>query len=408
MRRALKNVGGPTKTRGEPRAAEVAKRAWEAAAAEDADVLTHGFHSWPARMHYAIAREILASAKGANSVLDPFCGGGTVLVEARVADKVSYGIDLSPLAVRLAEVRSDPRDAARRARFVRAAEAVAEASEARVRGRVPIRVDLPPAEVARYSPHVLKELGGLREEIRGWAEPEDRRPLALVLSSILVKVSRQRADTSDREVERRIRKGLSTELFLRKAHELAARWEALEEVARGPLPEITEGDALRAGLTLGRRRVDLILTSPPYGGTYDYADHHARRVAFLELDDRKLRRFELGSRRALGDRHDAARVWDRQVDAMLEEMERVLSESGRIALVMGDAKLGRDVVRADEQLERLAPQHGLGVDAIASQPRTDWQGGEDRAEHIILLSRRDPIRGRPSWASRRGRRPTSR
>jgi len=383
-RRALKNVRGPVRRAGDEALSGALAEAWERASREDPDTLTHGFHSWPARMHTALARALLARLDG-RVVLDPFCGGGTVLVEARVAGRRAIGLDLNPLALRLSEVRCAAPPAAARERFLDAARAAAAASEARVRGRVPIQVKLSKREVAFYAPHVLKELGGLLVELRAVEEAADRRALELVFSSILIKVSRQRADTSDWVSERRIRKGLSTELFLRKAEELAERWAALEARVGGPMPYLVEGDALQLHRRLRSRRADLIVSSPPYGGTYDYASHHARRIAFLGFDDRKLRRFELGARRHLGRGPEGAERWEAQVDRMLGAMVSVLRPSGRIALVMGDAEVGGQRVRVPAQLARLAPRHGLGVEASASQARRDWRGKRPREEHLIVL-----------------------
>lgn len=384
-RRALSNLGGEVRARGEPELAAMLARAWERAASEPPDVLTHGFHSWPARMHWAIARTVI-EALAPRSIADPFCGGGTVLVEARVFGARAHGVDLNPLARLLSEVKVDPRDAAGRARLVERAEEVAARSEARVRGRVPIRVALPREEREWFAPHVLKELGGLMEEIRAIDEPGDRRALAMVFSSILVKVSRQRADTAEHMTARRIRKGLSTELFLRKAHELAQRLEELAQVAKGPMPRVIEGDARELPELCGRARFDLVLTSPPYGGTYDYARHHARRVAWLGLDDSALRRLEIGARRSLTG-PDAAVHWERDVDAMLAAIARVLRPGGHVVLVAGDAQIGRTRVEAPAQLVRLGRRHGLSPTAIASQARADRTGGPTREEHIALLTR---------------------
>lgn len=384
-RRALSNLGGEVRARGEPELAAMLARAWERAASEPPDVLTHGFHSWPARMHWAIARTVI-EALAPRSIADPFCGGGTVLVEARVFGARALGVDLNPLARLLSEVKVDPRDAAGRARLVERAEEMAARSEARVRGRVPIRVALPREEREWFAPHVLKELGGLMEEIRAIDEPGDRRALAMVFSSILVKVSRQRADTAEHMTARRIRKGLSTELFLRKAHELAQRLEELAQVAKGPMPRVIEGDARELPELCGRARFDLVLTSPPYGGTYDYARHHARRVAWLGLDDSALRRLEIGARRSLTG-PDAAVHWERDVDAMLAAIARVLRPGGHVVLVAGDAQIGRTRVEAPAQLVRLGRRHGLSPTAIASQARADRTGGPTREEHIALLTR---------------------
>lgn len=384
-RRALSNLGGEVRARGEPELAAMLARAWERAASEPPDVLTHGFHSWPARMHWAIARTVI-EALAPRSIADPFCGGGTVLVEARVFGAKALGVDLNPLARLLSAVKVDPRDAAGRARLVERAEEVAARSEARVRGRVPIRVALPREETEWFAPHVLKELGGLVEEIRALEDADDRRALAMVFSSILVKVSRQRADTAEHVTARRIRKGLATELFLRKARELAQRLEELAQVAKGPMPRVIEGDARQLPELSGRARFDLVLTSPPYGGTYDYARHHARRIAWLGLDDSALRRLELGARRSLTG-PDAAAHWERDVDAMLAAIARVLRPGGHVVLVAGDAQIGRTRVEAPAQLVRLGRRHGLSPTAIASQARADRTGGPTREEHIALLTR---------------------
>ncbi len=41
-------------------------------------------------------------------VLDPYCGSGTVLVEAALADRRALGIDLNPLAVLIAQTKITP------------------------------------------------------------------------------------------------------------------------------------------------------------------------------------------------------------------------------------------------------------------------------------------------------------
>ena len=71
--------------------------------------MTHGLHPYPAKMIPQISRRLLErySSKG-DVVLDPFCGSGGVLVEARLASMNSIGLDINPLACLLAEVKSNP------------------------------------------------------------------------------------------------------------------------------------------------------------------------------------------------------------------------------------------------------------------------------------------------------------
>lgn len=75
--------------------------------------LTHAFYRYPARFGEEFVREAILnfSSKG-DSVLDPFCGGGTTLVEALANGRVALGSDLSELAVFVARVKTTPLSAA--------------------------------------------------------------------------------------------------------------------------------------------------------------------------------------------------------------------------------------------------------------------------------------------------------
>lgn len=395
-RRPLAWQGGPAEGRGDPDAAARLVRALEEAATVDPDAWTHPFHAYPARLHPGIARAGLALAAevGAGGpVLDPFCGSGTVLVEARAAGWEGTGVDLDPLALRLAEVKAArPRPGAR-ARFRAAAEAVATASEERVRGRVPVVAPVSRELARAWDGHVLKELGGLREEIRAVEEDRVRRALEVVLSAIVGKFSRRRADTSGDEAPRRIRKGLSTEFFLRKCRELEARWAEYEAAVPdgAPPPALVGADARRLRDALGPVRFPLVLTSPPYGGTYDYVAHHALRHPWLGLDPAPLARGEIGARRAVGRDPRGAERWRRELSDALRSTASVLAPGGVALLVLGDARHGDRVVDAHRQVAALAPGAGLRLVAGAAQPRPDWRGGAPRREHLLWLDRPAPV-----------------
>ncbi|HET9621699.1 MAG TPA: hypothetical protein VFP84_10050, partial [Kofleriaceae bacterium] len=74
-----------------------------------ADSLTHPFHTYPARLHPATARllvELVGAGAGDAPIVDPFCGSGTALVEARAAGLRAVGSDLNPLAVLVARAKT--------------------------------------------------------------------------------------------------------------------------------------------------------------------------------------------------------------------------------------------------------------------------------------------------------------
>ena len=391
-RRALSQVGGPTRTTGDAGAAALLADAMDRAAFEESDALTHGFHPWPARMHRAIAGVSIAHfSRPGDRVLDPFCGSGTVLLEATLAGRRAAGVDLNPIVPRLVRAKCEPRSLEGRERFLGTAIAVCERSFERVQNRERAHAKLPPSMLGLYGTHTLKEMAGLLEEIRAVDATEDREALELAFSSLVVKVSNKQAETSEAEMHKRIRKGLVTELFGRKCEELTSRWAELEAaMPEGAIaPKVFLGDARELPQLLGTAsRANLVLASPPYGGTYDYHAQHAMRLAWLGLDARGLAKREVGSRRAARweDEDEAQSRWDDEVLAFLRAMRGVLAPEGLVVLLMGDGQFGTSRSPILEQLGDLAPRAGLRPVAAASQPRPASGPGPMREEHLVLLA----------------------
>jgi hypothetical protein len=242
-----------------------------------------------------------------------------------------------------------------------------------------------------YAAHVFRELVGLREL---FDEPVGERPigaltrraLLLCFSAILIKVSRQPSETAGGRQERTIGKGLPTRLFLRKAEELAAGLRALYLVVPPgtPNPTIYKADA-RKLRHLADGSVDLIVTSPPYVGTYDYASHHTRRLGWLGLDDGSLARGEIGTRRGAASQtpSDALKAWQTELDEVIRTMARVLRQNGAAFVVIGDSHIGRLGVAGDRALRIAAERAGLRVFASAAETR---DGARTNEEHLLHLA----------------------
>ncbi len=372
-----------------------------------ARTFTHPFHTYPARMDPAAVRVLIAGLGGRGAVLDPFCGSGTTLVEARAAGLAATGSDLNPLAAAIARTKTWNAPPSRRRALLETARAIA--TEALEEGKAARRAGHHQAPLRRtgknssardrriaewFAPHVRRELEQMASLIDEETDRELRDHLRIVLSSILYKVSRRASDTDPRKVERNIARGNPARLFAARAEILCA---GLDDLAarRGPIPRVVVGDARRLSVPAGA--FDLVITSPPYAGTYDYADLHGLRMSFLGFDAAELERHEMGPRaRFTGAPDRRAKALDdygRDLAAALTGMARALAPGGLAALVVGDSMAGRQPVRADLVLKAaIAPP--LALRAWASQERPELGDAEKRAfsrggkrEHIFLVER---------------------
>jgi len=418
-RRALSNLGGEIELEGAPDDAEGLSRALyvdsapaprpdRAARAPQEDLArddpdrehVHGFHTFSARMHPATARRLVerfAPARGV--VLDPFCGSGTVLVETMLAGRDAVGTDLNPLAVELAWLKVRPRSAESIAHLPAAARSIAAHADARRKARAGATRRYPDEDVAAFEPHVLLELDSLRAAIAAEHDVALRRDLALVLSAILVKLSRRRGDTSEITETRRIGAGYPAKLFSRKAEELSARLTAF----RGYLPSATPrarvavDDATQLGSLVGVR-ADAVVTSPPYAATYDYVAHHALRLRWLGWDARAFEDNELGARRRYANLtpRDAHLAWRDELRRFLDALAPVVRRGAPVVLLLADSAVRGAALRADDAVADVA-RAGRAFEprARASQPRPHFHAptlrafeGAPRREHALLLVRR--------------------
>lgn len=69
----------------------------------------HEFYRYPARFSPSFARAAIGTfSRPGDLILDPFVGGGTTLVEARLAGRLAVGSDLNPLAILVSRVKVRP------------------------------------------------------------------------------------------------------------------------------------------------------------------------------------------------------------------------------------------------------------------------------------------------------------
>ncbi len=136
-----------------------------------------------------------------------------------------------------------------------------------------------------------------------------------------------------------------------------------------------------------------MITSPPYAGTYDYADHQRLRFDFLGLRHRDMDTFEIGSRRSFLAGPQAERLWRGALVDTFAGIQKALAPGALAAIIIGDSWAGGRAMYALDDV-RGALGDDLFVEAWASQQRPTL-GGErkafderPKAEHIILLRRR--------------------
>ncbi|MES2641446.1 MAG: hypothetical protein V4850_18285 [Myxococcota bacterium] len=335
---------------------------------------THGFHTYPAGLNPDAARDLVALGSGA--LLDPFCGGGTVLIEAMLAGRDALGLDVSPVANLVARARTARTTEEERTTLRATAR---RATEAALAARNTPNV---PEELVRwYEPHALTELATIHDLIG-----KDLL-LRAVFSAILVKTSRRESDTSSARTGEKRPPGTAGVLFHKKAREYARMLESLAEAApAGVRARVHREDAreLREKGGFG-----LVLTSPPYPGVYDYVTMQQLRLAWLKLEVADPHA-EIGSRRQFrADRATALVAWQADNRKWVRAAARALDTGGRLIVVIGDGQVGGKRIDTYAAMEDAAKAAGLVRIARATVERWDEGVNAMRPEHAMMWEKRE-------------------
>jgi len=380
---------------------------------ETAETFTHPFHTYPARLHPATARVLVDlvsdGATREQCLVDPFCGSGTTLVEARANGLRVVGSDLNPLAVIVARAKTWTAPPRRRTQLREAGHSIA--GNALQAGKAARRASSDPAPLRKpkgfdpnardrrlaawFAPHVRRELEDLATRIEDVRQddPEIRGILLGCLSSILYKVSSRTSDTDATWTQRNIGRGFASRLFVQRVDLLYAGLNDLAKV-HAPMPEVHEVDIRRLETIVPDGTAAGVITSPPYAGTYDYAEHQRLRFDFLALRHREFEDGELGTRRSFEKDPTSARAnWKKALDGFVGKIAATLAPGRRAALVIGDSVAADRAIFALDDL-RDAVTSELVLEAWASQERPFFGIHERRAfgdtpkrEHIVVLRR---------------------
>ena len=387
LRRPLSHVGGSEERFGDPDAAALLADAFTVPESELEDPIhgVHGLHPYPARLHPSWARRLLAlTAKNAN-VFDPFCGSGTVLVEAQRSGRPARGSDVNDVALRIARQRT----AIRSREFLDAFASEAE----RVHDNAADRRDTPFAILAkgekRFPPHVLGPLIALRDEIEKVPDFELREALLVAGLSPLLGKFAARPGRKAPEVGR----NAARSWFLRRCQQAIDSWQDhAPRVPRGtPLPLIERADARETRVP--DHTVGVVISSPPYPGVYDYVAEQEVRSQWLGDAGwvHKARGEEIGRRD--GNRES----WPKSMEAVLIELRRITASGADIFLVIGDGAVRGEAVRVDKVLRTLIHTRRMPFErcAMISQVRPHFHGpsraafeDRERREHLLWLRRR--------------------
>lgn len=327
--------------------------------------LTHDIHPYAAKfIPHIPATLIEVYSRESDTILDPFCGSGTTLLEGVIRNRRVVGLDSNPIAILISKVKTTPLSAVQRRAVQRFLVNLSEKLEIiretsclylTAEEHVPL-LHFPNVE-HWFQENVRIEVSFLLNLITMHNYDESvSNFLKLCLSSIMTKVSNQDSETRWVAVNKEIKNGYVLDQFIRKANDNLDRLQQLGVYLRGTNPNasIICDDIMSIHNHLKNHLVDLVVTSPPYPNSYDYYLYHKLRMFVLDYNHKTVQRRELGSRNKHSDRNQNLDRFMNTMERAIREIRDVLKHRGNIALVVGDSIIrGRLISMGTKYVELL-------------------------------------------------------
>ena len=261
---------------------------------------THTIHRFPGKFVPQVARELLllVGATNRSLIADPFCGSGTSLVEASLLGVPTIGVDFDPLAVFISQAKTSALSGKQLAEVGKYwSGKIGEGNHEDLTESVPNLYHW-------FRPEIAKQLAFIkRKALR--IEDEALRLFSLVVfSSIIRRVSNADDQTQKTYVSGTLKKTppMPAELFPAFLDK-AIRGMGSYSAHRRASVIVQRSDARKWRST---KKVDGIITSPPYIDSIDYVYNQMLEYFWLydvlglaSVDEvRELRKRPVGFRRA--------------------------------------------------------------------------------------------------------------
>ena len=359
--------------------------------------LTHSFHPYPAKFPPQLPNTILEKfASKGDVVLDPFCGSGTTLVEARLHGINAIGVDVNGLSTLLSKVKATPlsfEELLMAHSFIE--QITADELEWKIQ-RPSIRVKEFEGRDHWFQYNVSEELTYLLDRIHSIDNENVKDFYKIVLSSLIVKVSNQESDTRFAAKNKNIPDNFTIQQFIKKGKEYLKRIAKFsDEVDKSTSLKILNADSRNLSM-LPNQSVDIIITSPPYANTYDYYLYHKFRKRWLDIDVKFAQENEIGSRREYSSLKHSPQQWTIDLNKCFEEMYRILKPGRYAFIVIGDSVIAKKLLKIDEIISQFIPSVGFEVRKIISTSLSSHSRmfnpsftANEKQEHLIILQKVD-------------------
>lgn len=325
--------------------------------------LTHGIHPYPAKYIPQLPRLIIEShTNERNTILDPFCGSGTTLLEACILGRYSMGFDSNPIATLVSRAKTMTLTELEIKYARRIVDFIANADV------IDVKTQFNESQLATlnhwFQPNMVRELAWIRKIISNTRMERVQTLLLCVFSSIIVNTSNQESDTRYAAKEKNLPDHFAVIRFVQKFLKTIQSIEDLSKIdsARRNTPQIFTLDSRNiTSEMVPDNSIDLVVTSPPYPNSYDYYLYHKLRMLWLGYDHRVVQKEEIGSRHEHSSLKQPIETFEVKMLPIMLNVARVLKPSKLAYFFVGDGIINGEYINISDTFRNICKDTNLAL-----------------------------------------------
>lgn len=318
------------------------------------ELKVHRIHAYPAKFPAFITTKAIAVAQEAGikveTVADVFCGCGTTAFESRKAGLQFWGCDINPVATLIARVKSNSYDITLLERYK---ATIISAFSADVNSsinldKLPKRIDYWFDEDTKKSLAVLLKI--IKQKVHKSAYLDF---FLCAFSNILKPTSRWLTKSIKPQVDPDKQAVAVHPLFVKQVDFMIA---AVKEAGLKAEPTASIEESNLLSLKRHKESADIIVTSPPYVTSYEYADLHQLSTLWLGYasDYRTLRNGTIGSVYNAGTIKAEEDKLDKTGRSIVRRLKKVDQHKARASM-----RYFVDMKKAVQQCKRFLRPNGM-------------------------------------------------
>lgn len=360
---------------------------------------THGFHPYPAKFTPQIVNKFFnLYCKKGFSILDPFCGSGTTLVEGVLNGMASVGIDLNPIAYIISKAKSNYYSVSE-IQLIK--DFISEIHSKMNNGLFSNNdhkingIEIPdfPNRDHWFQKNVSYELATLKNKIDSFQNKNVKTLLYCAFSKIIVKVSNQDSEVRYTAKNKNHLDGIVYSSFVDtvSGYLMALNSKEHSIIAES---EVHNGDTFEVLKNLPENNFDFVITSPPYINTFDYYLYHKQRMFWLGYDHRPVRQKEIGNHHRIDTKNfDIAKAeYIESMSQIMNELSRVSKPNSYFVMIIGDGIVEGTTIDMSQVIAEICEHCNYSVENIESVNLSDITrsfnkkfSNAPKKEHTITL-----------------------